>query len=89
MYAVPGAAYVSDICRGAGVWRGAFFFGALRVDLGTPEDSFACEVDCDFEFEDGSCRRELNEEMNSIDWGDSPSRLLKCSAASSLERLAA
>jgi hypothetical protein len=59
------------------------------VVLGTPENSFPCEVDCGFGLEGGSCRRELNEEMNSIDWGDSPSRLLKCSAASSLERLAA
>jgi hypothetical protein len=29
-----------------------------------------------------ACRRELKEDMNSMDPADSPSRLLKCSAAS-------
>jgi hypothetical protein len=47
------------------------------VFLGTPEDSFDAGVACDFEVEAGSCRRELKEEINSIDRGDSPRRLLK------------
>lgn len=38
---------------------------------------------------EGSWRLELKEEMNSIDCGDSPKRLLKCSAASALERVEA
>jgi hypothetical protein len=36
-----------------------------------------------------SCRRALNVEMNSIDCGDSPSRLLKCSAASCFDNVEA
>jgi hypothetical protein len=69
------------------VWRGAFFFGA-RVDFGTAEDAeeeasvvtaLAWLVVEEF---DAGWRRELKEDMNSIDAGDSPRRLLKCSAAS-------
>lgn len=37
----------------------------------------------------GSLRRALNVEMNSMTWGESPSMLEKCSAASCLERVAA
>lgn len=37
----------------------------------------------------GSDLRELKEEMNSITCGESPSMLLKCSAASFLERVEA
>jgi hypothetical protein len=59
------------------VWSGAFFLAGLRVLLGTPEVSFDAGVACDFEVEAGSCRRELKEEINSIDCGDSPRRLLK------------
>lgn len=33
----------------------------------------------------GSCRLELNEDINSMLPGDSPSKLLKCSAAAGLE----
>lgn len=63
--------------------------GALRVLLGTPEVSFEGGVACDFDVEAGSCRRELKEDMNSIDWGVSPRRLLKWSAASSFDNVAA
>jgi hypothetical protein len=35
----------------------------------------------------GSARRALNEEMNSMTCGESPSRFVKCSAASFLERV--
>lgn len=71
------------------MWRGAFFFAGLRMLLGTPEASFDAEVACDFEVEAGSCRRELKEEINSMDCGDSPSRLLKWSAASCFDNVAA
>lgn len=37
----------------------------------------------------GGSRRELNAEMNSNAAGESPRRFLRCSAPSSLERLAA
>lgn len=65
------------MCLGAGVWRGAFFFAGLRMLLGTPELSFESCVASDFDLEAGSCRRELKEDMNSIDCGVSPRRLLK------------
>ena len=54
---------------------GAFFFFAARTGLGTPESD--CVVCSDSGFEAGSLRRELKEEMNSIDCGDSPRRFLK------------
>jgi hypothetical protein len=60
--------------------------------LGTPVDDEDCEGAC---ARGGVCealgslRRELKEDMNSIEAGDSPSRLLKCSAASCFERVAA
>lgn len=78
-----------SILRAGRAWRGAFFLGALRVLLGTPEDSDGCDEEdaCGLEF--GFCRRELKEDINSIDWGDSPNRLLKWSAASCLESVAA
>ena len=59
---------------------------ALRVGFGTP-GSAAWEVDCDADDAVGSPRRELNDDINSIDCGDSPKRLLKCSAASCFERV--
>jgi hypothetical protein len=67
----------------------AFFFLGRGALLGTPSDKSCWGVDCGMEFEVGLCLRELKEEMNSIDWGDSPRRLLKCSAASCLERVVA
>ena len=71
-------AYVSWIWRGAGVWRGAFFFFGPRVGLGTPAERSSCGVECELnEDRVGSLRRELNEDMNSIDWGDSPRMPLK------------
>lgn len=59
------------------------------MGFGTPDDSDGWDEDpaCGFEF--GFCRRELKDEMNSIDCGDSPSKLLKWSAASCLESVAA
>ena len=58
--------------------------------LGTPDMSFDCVVDCGFEeVEAGSCRRALKVEMNSMDCGDSPRRLVKCSLASCFESVAA
>lgn len=49
------------------MWRGAFFFGCLRLLLGTPEVS-ACAGGwgVDEEEEAGSLRRELKVDMNSI-----------------------
>jgi hypothetical protein len=38
---------------------------------------------------EGSCRRELKEDIKSIDCADSPKRLVKCSEASGLERVEA
>jgi hypothetical protein len=64
---------------------GAFFFGCLRVGFGTPEDSFDVAAGT----EEGACRRELKDEMNSIDCGDSPSKLLKWSAASCFDNVEA
>lgn len=58
------------------MWRGAFCFGVLR-GLGTPDASFEGVVVLEAEAEVGSLRLELKEDMNSIDCGDSPSRLLK------------
>ncbi len=48
--------------------------GGFRIDLGTWDGADNCE---DVDVEVGSCRRELKLEMNSIDCGDSPRRLLK------------
>ncbi len=62
--------------------------GPLRAGLGTPEDSFDGPEDCDLDSEI-SCLLELKEDMNSIDCGDSPRRLLKCSAASCFDRVLA
>jgi hypothetical protein len=74
---VPCASYVSCIWRGLGVWRGAFFLGVLRLLLGTPDASLDGVAVREFEAEAGSLRLELKEDINSIDCGDSPSRLLK------------
>lgn len=61
----------------------------LRLLFGTPEDSDDWDGGAGCGFAAGFCRRELKDEMNSIDWGDSPRRLLKCSAASCGESVAA
>lgn len=63
------------------MWRGAFFLGVLRLVLGTPDASFDGVAVRDVEAEAGSLRLELKEDINSMDWGDSPRRLLKWSAA--------
>lgn len=62
------------------MWRGAFFLGCLLLGLGTPEfsldwDEEACA--CGFDDDAGSLRRELKDEMNSIDCGESPRSCLK------------
>jgi len=44
------------------------------VLFGTPDDTFE---GCEFGVDVGSCLRELKEEINSIECGDSPRRLLK------------
>lgn len=53
---------------------GGFFLGCFRAVRGTSETE-----DAGVEADGGamSCLRELNVEMNSMDCGDSPSRLLK------------
>jgi hypothetical protein len=80
------------------VCSGAFFFFWPRCGLGTPSISLPCgvlelaeaypdPVPCAGAdaFALGSARRELKDEMNSMTCGESPSRLVKCSAASFLE----
>ncbi len=82
-----------------------FFFLGPRWCLGTPpspaelwalpgagdgalaDDVAAAGFGCGLAL--GSARRELKVEMNSMTWGESPSMLLKCSAASSLDSVAA
>lgn len=91
MYAVPCPAYISWTCRGASACIGAFFFFGPRVDFGTPVDVEACAdvcvcvCICGVDLTVGSCLLELNVDINSILPGDSPRRLLKCSAAAGLE----
>jgi hypothetical protein len=46
------------------VWRGAFFFLDPRVGLGTPANRSSCDAGCEGA---GSFRRELKDEINSID----------------------
>jgi hypothetical protein len=65
---------------------GAFFLGCFRVDFGTSDGAEALE---ELAVVVGFWRRELKLEMNSMDCGDSPRRLLKWSAASCFERVAA
>ena len=62
---------------------GGFFFTCFRIGFGTSDNEEGCAE------EDGcveSCRRALKVEMNSMDCGDSPRRLLKWSAASCLDK---
>lgn len=85
---VPGASANEETCRGAGVWSGGFFFFGPRRFLGTASISELCpELGAVAEEVEGSARRALKEEMKSITWDESPRRLLKCSAASALERV--
>lgn len=48
------------------MWRGAFFFLAPRIGLGTPVERSSCGVGWE-ELEVASFRLELKEDMNSID----------------------
>jgi hypothetical protein len=62
----------------------------LGFDLGTASGGFdEDEAAAGAVGADGSFRRELNVEMKSTAWGESPSRLLKCETASGLLRVAA
>lgn len=89
MYTVPCNAKLLSTCRGLGAWRGAFFFGGRLEIFGTPLSKFV--LDCDGVLTGtgarGAFRRELNDEMNSIDCGVSPRRPLKCSTAACTERV--
>jgi hypothetical protein len=81
------------------VCSGAFFFFWPRCGLGTPSISLPCGVLLAEALPDvvpgvladafafGSARRELKDEINSMTCGESPSKLVKCSAASSFERV--
>lgn len=71
------------------MWRGAFFFLGPRTGLGTLAERSSCACAEEEEVEAGSLRRELKEDMNSIDCGDSPRMPLKWSAALCLESVPA
>ena len=69
---------------------GAFFLGALRCVFGTPASEEFTVWGAGVGFAGvGACLRELKEDINSIDWGDSPRRLVKCDTASCFERVLA
>ena len=94
LYTVPGASANDATGRGGGVWMAVLFFFLWSLfrgrcfwtaSISEPWAELAAGGGGGDGDGAGSARRALKVDMNSTTWGESPSRFVKCSAASALE----